>query len=141
MGRMVIRTEQDYLAALDRVGRLMDAAPDSAEERELERLAAAVERYEKSGYAAEEPDPIEVLRFYMDQRGLSRADLEPYLGSPSRVSEVLAGKRELSKAMIRNLARGLGIPSDLLLGIRPARVFEVRERPARPPRKKPGKRG
>lgn len=139
MGRTVIKSEQDYLAALDRVAALMDAPPDSAEERELERLSAAVERYERSSYAAEEPDPVEVIRFYMDQQGLSRSDLEQYLGSPSRVSEVLSGKRELSKTMIRNLAKGLGIPSDLLLGIRPARVFEVREGAESSRRKKPGR--
>jgi HTH-type transcriptional regulator / antitoxin HigA len=125
-----IKTEQDYLAALDRVANLMDAEPDTEAERELDRLSAAVERYEKSAYADEAPDPVEVIRFYMDQKGLTRSDLEAYLGSPSRVSEVLSGRRELSKTMIRNLARGLGIPSDLLLGIRPARAFELRERTA-----------
>lgn len=140
MKRTVIKTEQDYLAALDRVAALMDAEPDSPEERELERLSAAVERYEKSGYADdEEPDPVEVIRFYMDQQGLSRSDLEQYLGSPSRVSEVLSGKRDLSKTMIRNLAKGLGIPADLLLGIRPARVLEVREGAGSPRRRKPKK--
>ncbi len=137
MKRTTIRSDREYDAALRRISALLNAEAGSEEEQELRQLAGAVERYEKIAYPAEQPDPVEVIKFYLDQKGLTRADLEPYLGAASRVSEVLSGKRELSKAMIRNLTLGLGIPSDLLLGINPARVYEVREGGASAPYRAP----
>ena len=91
------------------------AAPGSREEEELELLSLLVEKYEDEHFPIDLPDPVEVILYVMDQKGLTRRDLEHYLGSVSRVSEVLNRKRPLSKEMIRNLVSGLGIPVVILL--------------------------
>lgn len=111
-----IRTENDYQAALTEIDRLMDAQPGTPENDRLEVLVALVEAYERSMEPIPLPDdPLEVLLYYMESRGLSRSDLIPYLGSKERVSEVLNRKRNFSLEMIRRLHAGLGIPADLLI--------------------------
>lgn len=111
----VIKTETQYDAALDRAYILMDALPDSPEEEELSILVLLIEAYEKVHYPIGLPDPIEAIRFRMEQQELSYKDMQQYLGSASKVSEVLSGKRPLSLTMIRKLYKGLGIPYEVLL--------------------------
>lgn len=111
----ILKTEDEYNAALARVESLMDAAPGSAEEEELELWSLLVERYEQEQFPIDLPDPVEAIRFRMEQEGLKQKDLEPYFSGKNRVSEVLNHKRPLSLAMIRALHRGLGIPAEVLL--------------------------
>jgi HTH-type transcriptional regulator/antitoxin HigA len=110
-----IKTETDYQAALEEIERLFEAAPDTPEGDRLEVLTTLVEVYEERHYAIPLPDPIEAIKYYMESRGLSRRDLEPYIGSRGRVSEVLNRKRPLSIEMIRRLCAGLGIPAEVLI--------------------------
>jgi len=114
----VIKTQHDYDAAIARLSALMDdeIASDSIEEAELELLALVIESWERSKVAPVSPDPIDAILFCMDQQNLSKKNLVPYLGSLSKVSEVLARKRPLSLAMIRSIHRHLDIPADILLG-------------------------
>ena len=112
-----IRSEADYQAALREIEKLMDAQPGSPEGDRLDVLVTLVESYEARHFPIPEPDdPVAVLEYYMESRGLSRSDLVTYLGSKERVSEVLGRKRGLSLEMIRRLHAGLGIPADLLVG-------------------------
>jgi len=112
-----IRTEADYQATLNEIDRLIESQPGTPEGDRLDVLATLVEAYEAKHYPIPEPDdPVGVLEYYMESRGLSRVDLIPYLGSKERVSEVLNRKRGFSLAMIRRLHTGLGIPADLLVG-------------------------
>jgi HTH-type transcriptional regulator/antitoxin HigA len=115
MKAKILKSEADYEAALAHIETLMDAAPGSPEEEELSLFALLVEQYEREHYPIAPPDPIDAILFRMDQQGLTRADLVPYIGSQSKVSEVLRRKRPLSIAMIRNLHEGLGIPAATLL--------------------------
>ena len=110
-----IKTEADYQAALEEIERLFDAAPDTPEGDNLEILTTLVEAYEDKHYAIPLPDPIEAIRYHMESRGLSRRDLEPYVGSRGRVSEILNRRRPLSIEMIRRLHAGLGIPAEVLI--------------------------
>lgn len=93
----------------------MDAEPGTDEGDELEVLAALIEVYEERHFPVDPPDPIEAIRFRMDQQGLTRRDLEPYIGPSGRVSEVLNRKRRLTLPMIRRLHEGLGIPLESLV--------------------------
>ena len=113
----VIKTQRDYDAAVVRLSALMDEelAPGSSKEAELELLALVIESYERSKVEPVVSDPIEAILFRMDQLGLRKVDLVPYMGSQSKVSEVLARKRPLNLAMIRKLHQELGIPADVLL--------------------------
>lgn len=111
----IIKTETDYEAALAYLATLMDAEPGTAQEQELELFALLVEQYEHEHFPIDPPDPVEAILFRMEQEGLSRKDLTTYIGSPSKVSEVLNRKRPLSLSMIRALNKGLGIPADVLL--------------------------
>jgi HTH-type transcriptional regulator/antitoxin HigA len=112
-----IRTEKDHQAALNEIDRLIEAEPGTPEGDRLDVLVTLVEAYEARHFSIPEPDdPVGVLEYYMESRGLSRTDLIQYLGSKERVSEVLNRKRGLSLAMIRRLHEGLGIPADLLVG-------------------------
>jgi len=110
-----IRTESDYQAALDEIERLLDVAAHSPQADHLEILTTLVEAYEEKHFPIPEPDPVEAIRYFMESRGLTRKDLEPYIGNRERVSQVLKRKRRLSIKMIRNLHDGLGISADLLI--------------------------
>ena len=110
-----IKTEADYEAALEEIERLFDARPDTLEGDRLEVLVMLIEAYEEKHYAIPLPDPIEAIQYYMESRGLTRRDLESYIGSRGRVSEILNRKRPLSIEMIRRLHAGLGIPAEVLI--------------------------
>ena len=114
-----IRTEEDYEAALAEIGRLWGARSGTPEGDRLEVLATLVEAYEAEHHLMDPPDPIEAIKFRMEQQGLTRKDLERLLGTRTRVSEVLNRKRSLSIAMIRRLHEELGISAEVL--IRPTR--------------------
>lgn len=111
----VIKNEQEYQSALERISALMDAEPGTGEFDELELLAMLVDTYESEVHPIALPDPIEAIRFRMDQADLKQKDLVPLIGSRSKVSEVLSGKRTLSLTMMRNIHRELGIPAEVLL--------------------------
>jgi HTH-type transcriptional regulator / antitoxin HigA len=110
-----IRTEEDYEATLLRIESLMMAEAGTPEVDELEVLGTLVELYEEKHFPMGWPDPVEAIRFRMDQAGLSARDLVPLLGSRAKVSEVLSGKRSLTLQMIRALHEHLGIPAEVLL--------------------------
>lgn len=110
-----IKTDADYQAVLREIESLFNAAPDTPEGDRLEVLTTLVEAYEDKKYNIPCPDPIEAIIYHMESRGLSRRDLEPYLGNRSRVSEILNRKRPLSIEMIRKLHTGLGISADILI--------------------------
>jgi HTH-type transcriptional regulator/antitoxin HigA len=110
-----IKTEADYQAALKEVERLFDAAPNTSEGDRLEVLTTLVEAYEEQKYHIPSPDPVEAILYHLESRGLSRDDLEEYLGSREGVDEVLSRKRALSIDMIRSLRSGLGISADVLI--------------------------
>jgi HTH-type transcriptional regulator/antitoxin HigA len=120
MKAKILKTEEDYQAALARIESLMDAKPGSAREEELELWSVLVERYEQEHFPIDLPDPIEAIKFRMEQEGLRQKDLEKYFPGKNRVSEVLHRKRPLSIGMIRALHRGLGIPAEVLLREIPA---------------------
>jgi len=111
----LIKTEADHAAALERIEELFSAKPGTPEGDELDLLVTLVELYEEKHFPIDLPSPLEAIRFRMDQQGLKPKDLVPYIGSAPRVSEVLAGKRPLSLAMIRKLVNELGIPAEILL--------------------------
>jgi HTH-type transcriptional regulator/antitoxin HigA len=110
-----IKTEADYQMALAEIERLFDAAPNTPEGDRLDVLTTLVQAYEEQHHRIPAPDPIEAIKYYMESRGLSRGDLEPYIGSRARVAEVLNRKRSLSLEMIRRLNTGLGIAADVLI--------------------------
>jgi HTH-type transcriptional regulator/antitoxin HigA len=113
-----IKTETDYEMALAEIDKLMSIDPDkdTATADRLELLAILVEDYEEKHYPIPAPDdPVEVIIFYLEKSGLTRKDLETFIGSRARVSDVLNRKRPLSLSMIRRLSTGLGIPADLLI--------------------------
>ena len=110
-----IKTEADYQSALKEIERLFGAEPDTLEGDRLEVLATLVEAYEDEHYAIPSPDPVEAINYFMESRGLTRADIEPYIGSRARVSEVLNRKRPLTLSMIQRLNAALGIPADILV--------------------------
>jgi len=109
-----IRTEADYRAALTEVERLWNAEPGSPEGDRVEVLATLVEAYEAQHDPVPAPDPIAAIEFMMEQKGLTRRDLEPAIGSHGRVSEVLNRKRPLTLPMVRALSALLGIPMEVL---------------------------
>ena len=112
-----IKTEEDYHAALREVSACFDnePVPGSAEGDRFEVLITLVEAYEAKHYPIDLPDPVEAIKFRMDQAGLSVKDLEPMIGRSNRVYEVLTRTRPLTLAMIRRLHKGLGIPADVLI--------------------------
>lgn len=118
-----IHTTKDYKAALREISRLMadDPASGTAEGDRLDILATLVQAYEARQFPIDAPDPVEAIRFRMEQSGLSIKDLEPLIGKSNRVYEVLSRKRPLTLAMIRRLHHGLGIPAEALIA-EPARV-------------------
>jgi HTH-type transcriptional regulator / antitoxin HigA len=111
----LIKTEKEHEAALARIEQIFTAEPGTPNGDELELLVHLVDEYEKKAYPMDLPDPVAAIRFRMEQAGLKQKDLELYIGSKSKVSEVLSGRRELSLSMIRKLHTGLGIPAEVLL--------------------------
>lgn len=111
----LIKNDEDYKKALSRIEELMDAQPDTPEMDELELMTALVEMYEDRHYPICPPDPLEAIKFRMDQLGLTQQDMVPYIGTKSKVSEVLNGKRPLSLTMMRSLNKYLGISAEVLL--------------------------
>lgn len=110
-----IRSDADYEAALAEVERLWGAKSGTSKGDRLDVLATLIEAYDERHYALDPPDPIEAIKFRMEQQGLSRRDLEALIGSRSRITEVLSRKRALSVAMIRRLHEKLGISADVLI--------------------------
>jgi HTH-type transcriptional regulator / antitoxin HigA len=110
-----IKTETDYKRALKIIEKLFDAKPGTAENDLLEVLTTLVQAYENKHYNIPKPDPIEAILYYMESRGLTRRDLESFIGSRSRVSEILNRKRPLTMEMIRNLSKHTGIPAEVLI--------------------------
>ncbi|MGB9497824.1 MAG: transcriptional regulator [Deltaproteobacteria bacterium] len=110
-----IKTKADYEAALEEIEQLFQAEQGTPEGDRLEVLTTLVEAYEDQHYNLPLPDPIEAILYHMESRGLSRRDLEPYIGSRARVSEILNRKRPLSLGMIRRLSTGLGISAEVLI--------------------------
>ena len=118
-----IRTEADHDAALAELARLWGAKSGTPEGDRLDVLATLIAAYEARHHPIDPPDPIEAIRFRMEQQGLTRKDLEPLIGHRGRVAEVLGRRRGLSIEMIRNLHGKLGIPAEVL--IRPVRVGDA----------------
>jgi HTH-type transcriptional regulator/antitoxin HigA len=110
-----IKTIEDYEAALAEIERLFDASPETSDGDRLEVLMILVEVYEDEHYSIPDPDPVEAINYYMESRGLTRRDLEPYIGTRARVSEVLNRKRPLTLNMIRRLNSELGISAEVLI--------------------------
>jgi HTH-type transcriptional regulator/antitoxin HigA len=110
-----IKSTADYETALERIMVLMDAKPDTTEGDELDVLGTLVEAYEAKHFAIDIPNPVEVIRFRMEQYGLKDKDLIPYIGPSGRVSEVLNYRRKLTLTMIRKLHEGLNIPTESLV--------------------------
>ena len=108
--------ERSHRKALRQIEQLWNALPRSVEERHLDALATLVDTYERRTTPIPPPDPVDAITFRMEALGLSRHDLEPYIGSRARVSEVLTCKRSLTLAMIRRLHQSLGIPAEILIG-------------------------
>jgi len=110
-----IRTKTDYRAALKEIETLMPARADTPEGERLDVLVTLVEAYEKKHYRLDLPDPVEAIKFRMEQSGLGPKDLVPMIGQINRVYEVLNRKRPLTLQMIRRLHRDLGIPAESLI--------------------------
>jgi HTH-type transcriptional regulator/antitoxin HigA len=113
-----LHTEEDYNAALAIVSELVDAdpAPDTPDGDRLDILSILVERYENEHFPIERPEPVEAIKFRMEQAGLTVTDMKPYIGNTNRVYEILGGRRQLSLEMIRRLHSGLKIPAEVLIG-------------------------
>lgn len=110
-----IKSEEDYKAAISRIEELWGAKMDTAEGDEFDLLVTLVEAYEMKHFPIAPPDPIDAIKFRMEQMEISKADMVKYLGSQSRVSEVLNRKRDLTLGMIKTLYKELKIPADILL--------------------------
>lgn len=112
-----IRTEADYKATLKEISALMEFDPDpgTPEGDRLDILTTLVQAYEARHFPIDAPDPVEAIKFRMEQSGLSVKDLEPFIGRSNRVYEVLNHKRPLTLGMIRRLHQGLGIPAEVLI--------------------------
>ena len=110
-----IKTEDDHRATLREIESLMGATPGSPEGERLDVLVTLVVAYEQQHFPLDLPDPVEAIKFVMDQRGLTVKDLEPMIGRSNRVYEVLSHKRPLTLKMIWKLHKGLGIPAECLI--------------------------
>lgn len=115
MNIKLIKTKKDYQQALDRLEVIFDAKPGSAEGDELEVLSLLIDKYEQEHFPVDYPDPVEAIKFRMEQLGYSQADLAKVVGLKSRASEILNRKRKLSLEMIRKLHETLSIPTDVLI--------------------------
>ena len=121
-----IKTEADYEAALKKIKALFEADPSSPRGDELEVLVTLVEAYEERHFTIPAPDPIEAVKYFMESRGLTRKDLETYIGNRARVSEILNRKRPLTLRMIQRLHTELGISADVL--VRPYQLPKAKAR-------------
>lgn len=110
-----IRSEADYHAVLAEIETLFEAKPGTPEGDRLDILTTLFEAHEAHRFPIEKPDPIEMIHYYLESRGLARRDLEPFIGTRARVSEVLNRRRSLTLEMIRKLHQGLGIPAEVLI--------------------------
>lgn len=121
----IIKTKEDHIRALQLIEELVDRDPElgSADADRLTLLTALVKDYESKNFPEHLPDPIEAIKFRMEQADLKPADLVPYIGTAGRVSEILSGKRQLTLEMVRALSTGLGIPAKVLIQ-KPSRNFE-----------------
>lgn len=111
----LIKTKKDYQAALNRLEQIFDAKNGTKEGDELEVLSLLIEKYEDENFPIEFPDPIEAIKFRMEQMGYNQSDLASVIGLKSRVSEILNKKRKLTLEMIRNLHDSLNIPTNVLV--------------------------
>ncbi len=111
-----IKTERDYQKALKEIEKLWDAKPNTPKGDRLDVLVTLVEAYEQKRYAIAPPDPVEAIKFRMEQLGLKPTDLAKILGGRSRVSEILNKKRNLTVEIMRSLHKHLSIPAESLLG-------------------------
>jgi len=112
-----IKSQRDYRRVLAEIEGLMTARRNSPEGDRLDVLVTLVEAWERKHYPLDLPDPVEAIRYHMEQRGLEPRDLIPYIGSRNRVHEVLNRRRELTLSMIRRLHEGLGIPAESLIKV------------------------
>lgn len=110
-----IKSDADYRASLEEAERLWDAEPGTPDGDRVELLSTLIEAYEAQHHPIPAPDPIAAIAFMMEQKGLSRRDLEPAIGSCGRVSEILTRKRPLTLPMVRALSALLNIPTDVLV--------------------------
>jgi len=110
-----IKTEQDYNSAIKRIEELWGSKKDTQKGDELDLLVTLVESYELKHYPIAPPDPIDAIKFRMEQMGMTKEDMVKYLGSQSRVSEILNRKRNLTLKMVKSLYKGLKIPAEILL--------------------------
>lgn len=110
-----IKSKKDHRNALKRIDELWDAKPKSPEADELDILATLVEAFEQNNFPMHKPEPIEAIKFRIEQLGLEDKDLTPFIGDGSKVSEILNRKRPLTLPMIRRLSVGLSIPSESLI--------------------------
>ncbi|MGH8610330.1 MAG: helix-turn-helix domain-containing protein [Gammaproteobacteria bacterium] len=110
-----IKSEGDYKGKLRAIEQLWEAKPDTPESDHLDLLSILVEAFEREHYPIPPPDPIAAIELWMESRGLTRKDREPFIGSRARVSEVMARRRPLTLPVIRRLAVGLEIPTDTLI--------------------------
>src|SRR5690606_11067752 len=115
MNIKLIKTEQDYNQALKRLEVIFDAKKGTEEGDELELLGILIDQYENENFPIDLPDPIEAIKFRMEQMGYTQNDLANIIGFKSRASEILSRKRKLSLEMIRQLHTALNIPTDLLI--------------------------
>jgi HTH-type transcriptional regulator/antitoxin HigA len=111
----LIKSEKEYLKALDRLNEVFNVLAGSAESDEADLLALLIDEYEKEHYPIETPDPIEAIKIRMEEMDLKQKDLVEWIGGKSRVSEVLNKKRKLTVAMIRMLAEKLNLSADVLI--------------------------
>jgi len=118
-----IKTDADYRAVLKEIETLMTAGPDTPEGEKLDVLVTLVEAYESKHFPLDLPDPVEAIKFEMEQKGLTVKDLEPMIGKSNRVYEILNHKRSLTLKMIWKLHEGLGIPAESL--IKPSRTHAI----------------
>src|SRR4051794_22967744 len=111
-----IRSDQGYRRMLKQIDGLMDARRNTPEGDRLDVMTTLVEAWERRHHPLDPPDPIEAIRFAMEQHGLTRSDLEPLIGSRARVAEILNRRRDLTLSMIRRLHQQLHIPAESLIG-------------------------
>ena len=111
----IIKTDEEYKKALGRIEQIMDAEPNTPEGDELELLSLLVEKYEKGSYPLPEADPVDVIQYYMEQRGLKAKDLVGIIGDKAIVSKIMSRERKLNLKMVRNLHQKVKIPYSLLM--------------------------